>query len=186
MSKILTISQDDQITDHKLCGEYTPKPGMSMVQRCADFFFLMRTRLPYKYIASNIVYMFITGDPMPAVDSEEVKKTRSYTSSAHKYSKHKYGCTVITARGFGARMSVDDLDKQANRKSEDSRMYSAIQASKETDGIVDVSKIPTSAMTAPLIAEFQKVHALVTNPAVLKCLEALKYTAPKQAKAEKK
>ena len=183
--KVLMISQDDMITDPKLCGEYTPKTGMSMAKRCADFYNVMRGRLPGKFIASNIVYMFITGNPLPGKDSDKAKKIRGYTSAANKYSLGKHGLNIVSAKGFGARMSVDKADHVINSESLFNRQAAVNDAVILNNSGVDVSEVPNNAKTSQALARFMAAQAIVTNPTVIKSIATLKYLAP-QAEDKKK
>ena len=182
MGKVLMISQDDMITDPKLCGEYTPKPGMSMAKRCADFYNVMRGRLPGKFIASNIVYMFVTGNPLPGKDSDESKKIRGFTSAANKYSISKHGLNIVSAKGFGARMSIDMADHVINSEALFNRQASINDSIILNTSGIDVSEVPRNAKTSQALDKFLASQAIVTNPTVIKSIATLKYLAPQSKK----
>ena len=186
MTRILMVSRDDTVDDPKLCGEYSFKTGMSMAKRCADFYNVMRGRLPGKYIASNIVYMFITGNPLPGKDSDEAKKVRGYTSAANKYSEKRYGFSVVSLSGFGARMTVDDTDKVMHAGRVYDRFAGAAEAVKGTNGIIDITRVPNTPQNAPIIARYMASQSILTNTTVIRGLDTLRYLAPQSDKADKK
>jgi cellulose biosynthesis protein BcsQ len=103
------------------------------------------------------------------------------------YSEDRYGYTIITCPGFGARMTINSLDIAANLETRTQRTVSQLEGIGRTQRLVDTSKIPNGPGTAELLSKFQAMKSMLANPAVIRSIDVLKYLPPKAAeKAVKK
>lgn len=120
--------------------------------RIAHFLDWWAKAMPYDYAAYNEVTKAVEGyKHLPRLDSKDVEQTRSTMARARVILRKHYNRDLHPSRGIGVRATVDDFDMVKNVATNRAiRVERSIRNLAETDAMIDTSKIPDNAATAPL------------------------------------
>lgn len=126
-----------------IIGGYRFDPLMSRTQRLAHFLDWLAKEAPFQACPGNMALRAIMGYARtPRQDTDEVQSLLGVTSAARSVLMKTYGRGLYVVRDVGMRATVDDEDcAQTQQRSNVKRLMSAHRRVKETQAIIDPSKI---------------------------------------------
>lgn len=143
--------------------QYKPEPG-TYAERLATLLYQAKQEHPYRFFdVPNCAKIALGLSKVPGEKSKDLERFKGLIGNANDKMKKMYGCEIVTDRVDGLRCNVDADDLiETNLRRQGRRVKQAVVRFKETNDMIDTSKVKNVELKKELTASRRSILALDT------------------------